>query len=118
MKEEIKETEQFRYSYKAPSKRELRHSALKDHGDASPACINDELKELDKKINKTPSAIAVTVGVIGTLIFGAGLAMCLSMDMLVAGSIVGLFGMAIMLCNYPLYYFIRERQKKKHKDKK
>ena len=77
------------------------------------------LKKLDKKVKNPPKIFALTFGIAGTLIFGAG--MCFAMKVIGAGTagavaggiVVGVAGMAIMAVTYPLYKkFLNARKKK------
>ncbi|MCR5290805.1 MAG: hypothetical protein K6E51_12505 [Treponema sp.] len=67
-----------------------------------------QLKKLDEKAKLPAFVTAMTVGIIGTLVFGSG--MCFAMGVLgsgvvamVFGIILGIVGIVICAVNYPLY---------------
>ena len=76
-----------------------------------------QLKSLHKKAKTLPTYIAASVGVIGALVLGTGMALSLEWNSLVGGIIVGFIGMAIMLFAYPLHQLLRDKGKKKYGDK-
>lgn len=114
---EIKKTDEFDYSYSSPDSEEkrwiesIRREYLpQDEHDAKVA----EIKKLHKKAKKVPSAIAISIGIIGTLVLGLGMTLTLEWDQMIAGIIVGLIGMAIIFLTYPLYQFMKTRGKNKY----
>ncbi len=77
----------------------------------------DRIKELDKKATTPAVVIAYTVGVIGALIFGAGLCFAMKVigDSVVLGIVLGIIGMAVIGVNYPLYVKNLEKGKDKYR---
>ena len=73
----------------------------------------DELKELDKKARVPAMVFAYVFGIIGTLILGVG--MCLAMEVIgnvmIAGIVIGVIGIAMVVSNYPLYNKILNKRK-------
>lgn len=68
------------------------------------------LRALDASVEKKASAVAIAVGVAGTLILGIGMSLAMSdfgailgSAAFVAGIIIGLVGIAVLGCAYPLY---------------
>ena len=105
------------FSYSSPNSEErrwiesIRREYLpQDEHDAKLA----EIKKLHKKAKKIPSIIAVCIGIFGTLILGIGMTLTLEWNQMIAGIIVGIFGMVIMLLTYPLYQFMKTRGKNKY----
>lgn len=78
------------------------------------------LKKLDRKAKRKANIFTYTFGTLMTLILGVG--MCLSMgvlgngssNMLTAGVIVGIIGIAGVGVNYPIYRKLLEYGKKKY----
>lgn len=77
------------------------------------------LKKLDSKVKKPPIIVALTSGIIGTLVFGTG--MCLAMKVIgsgtagtvAAGIAIGVVGIAMIAIVCPLYKkFLNARKKK------
>ena len=75
----------------------------------------EQLRKLDRDTEKPGTIIAITVGVIGLLIFGAGLslAMVWKETMLVVGVLVGLLGMILMALALPVYKIVTKKQREK-----
>ena len=78
------------------------------------------LKKLDNKAKVPANVFTYTFGIIAALIFGTG--MCLAMKvigdgstlMMIVGIVIGVFGIALMSVNYPIYKKILENGKKKY----
>lgn len=78
----------------------------------------DELKRLDRSVEKSGMIASVTVGIIGSLILGFG--MCMAMQVIGSGAltvtlgvITGIIGIAIMLITYPVFRKLQEKAKAK-----
>lgn len=65
----------------------------------------EELKRLDHTVETAGRLQGLATGVVGCLIFGAG--MCLTMGVLgggvIFGTVLGLLGMIVMMIAYPVY---------------
>ena len=78
-----------------------------------------QLKKLDEKAKLPAFVSAMSVGIIGTLIFGTG--MCFSLGqfgtgvaLMITGIILGIIGIALCIVNYPLYRKILKRGREKY----
>ncbi len=75
----------------------------------------DELRRLDSLVQASGTAESLIIGIIGCLIFGAG--MCMAMDVLAGGMITGVLmgmtGAAVMLGAYPVYRKVYKKTKAK-----
>lgn len=79
-----------------------------------------KLRTLDTGAEKKAMCIAITVGVVGTLIMGAGMSIVMT-DLgdlfgsiaMILGIVLGLFGIAVLAYAYPLY--IRTLKKEREK---
>lgn len=79
-----------------------------------------QLKKLDAKAKRPAEIFGYTFGIIAALVLGVG--MCLSMKvigdgstlMTVLGIVVGVFGIAGVSVNYPIYKRMLEKGKKKY----
>lgn len=115
---EDKETgAKFSYTYSAPTERERREiedirSRYRPEGEPESAFA--KIKRLDSLVKKVPSAVAVSIGIVGTLAFGGGMAMTLEWDMLAGGIAVSVVGALFIAAAYPLYKLIFGRLKKKY----
>lgn len=78
------------------------------------------LKKLDQKVKQPAYVFAYVFGAIGSLVLGIG--MCFSMGVIgnddvismIIGCIIGIFGIAMCLVNYPIYKKILVARKNKY----
>lgn len=109
-----KEQMTFKYPYSAPVNKEVEQIRKK----YLPQEVYklSELKELDFKVQKAGMAEALTVGIIGALLFG--IAMCMGLDAIGGGMvfavILGLVGIAVMIPAYPVYLKVSRKAKEEY----
>lgn len=109
--------EKFNYTYTAPTEREreeiedIRRRYLPEDKEESPLV---RLRKLDSRVKRMPTAIAVTMGVIGILVFGFGLCLILEFDQMLWGVIVSLIGAAPMAAAYFAYKKLFALNKRKY----
>lgn len=105
----------FNYSYSAPPPEE-RDEIERIKRSYAPVAENklERLKKLDRRVKRLPVAVAITLGVIGILTFGAGLALVLEFELMAGGIALSLSGCAVMGIAYPVYRAIFERGRKKY----
>lgn len=80
----------------------------------------EQLRALDARATKRASAISIAVGVIGTLVMGTGMSLAIS-DFgawlgelsFPAGIALGVIGMALLACAYPLYQHTLRKERAK-----
>jgi hypothetical protein len=76
----------------------------------------DELRDLDKKVKRPATVFAYAFGTIGALILGTG--MCFAMkvigDMMAAGILIGLAGIAMVSLTYPIFKRLLRGRKQKY----
>lgn len=109
--------DKFTYEYSAPTKAERneiedikrRYSTVNGTFDKL-----SRLRNLDKKVKNPPVIISLTLGIVGTLIFGLGLTMVLEWQILVWGIIVMLIGCAPMVAAYFAYNYVLNKNKSKY----
>lgn len=70
----------------------------------------EQLRALDASVEKKATAVSIAAGVIGTLILGIGMSLAMSdfgtilgSAAFIAGIIIGVVGIAVLGCAYPLY---------------
>ena len=113
----------FQYTYSAKEQAELKR--IRDKYTA-PTEVEDKmarLRRLDASVNNTAQAVALVFGVIGTLILGCGMSLCMteigeilgiSGDMaMIIGIPVGIVGGVIASLAYPIYNAIVKAKRKK-----
>lgn len=88
--------------------------------DQKPASKLVALKKLDRKAKLPAQVFTYTFGVIGTLLLGVGMCLCmgvigqgLSMAMPL-GIVVGVVGIGMVSVNYPVYKRLLEQGRKKY----
>ena len=78
-----------------------------------------QLKKLDERAKLPAFITAMTLGIIGTLIFGTGMCFGLSVFgtgeiFMVIGVLLGIVGAAVCIINYPLYKKLLKKGKEKY----
>lgn len=108
----------FNYKYSAPTEKERREiESIRRQYTASAVDEEDKfsrLRRLHGDIISAAMAASITVGVVGLLIFGSGLALVLEFSEFIFGCILSAVGLLPMLSAYPLYKAILKSKKKKH----
>ena len=108
----------FEYTYAAPTERErkeaeeIRKRYSSDEGEECGDKL-ERLKRLDEKAKRPPMIWALSLGIVGTIIFGGGMAMALEMGQYVWGTLVSVVGLAPVIAAYPVH----RKLLKKYKDK-
>lgn len=78
------------------------------------------LRKLDQKVKKPINISALTIGIIGTLIFGTGMTLAMgeigpnNTTSMILGCIIGVIGMIIVSINYLVYKKILASRKAKY----
>lgn len=109
----------FHYTYSAPTQEERREimSIRKRYEESEEK--EDKLKKLRKlhaKVTTVPQCLAITLGVVGVLLFGFGLTMILEWDIFVWGVVVSVVGFIPVILAHPVYQALIKRNKNKYKD--
>ena len=80
----------------------------------------DQLRKLDRSAEKKAQSLAITLGVIGTLIMGSGMSLVMSELSALAGEFamvtgiaVGIVGMILVALAYPVYNAILKRERQR-----
>ena len=117
------ENKGFQYTYSAREQAELKRIREKYTPPTEAEDKMERLRRLDASVTQKAQIVALIFGVIGALIFGAGMSLCMSdfaeilgshRDMaIVVGIPVGLVGGALAALAYPMYNFIVKRERKK-----
>lgn len=113
----------FSYTYSASEQAEVKR--IRDKY-TTPPQIDDKmalLRKLDASVAKTAQTVALTLGIIGSLILGFGMSLCmtelgeilgLDQDLsLLIGIAVGVVGAALSALAYPIYNAIVRLKRKK-----
>lgn len=80
----------------------------------------DQLRALDAAVNRKATMVSIVVGVIGSIVMGLGMSLVMSDLGLLLGSlalpvgiVIGVAGMAIVACAYPLYNRTLKKEREK-----
>lgn len=110
----------FKYEYSAPTDSErkeiisIRNEYVSASGGTS---VVEKLRAMHKRVKTVPRAISIIIGVLGTLVFGGGMAMFLEWNYTVSGVIVGVIGFLIAVLAYPTFKLLIKLMKNKYGDK-
>lgn len=118
LKEIEMENKSFEYTYSAEQQKEveeIRKKYLPKEVDKM-----EELRKLHAIPTQKAQAGAIAMGVVGTLIMGAGMSLVmtdigalLGGIVLILGIIVGLFGMVLVALAYPVYNRVLKKERQK-----
>ena len=105
----------YRYSYKASTVEEKREaeSILREYKKTELTDM-EKLRLLQKKVNVFPQILSLSVGVIGLLIFGGGLAAVLETAFFALGIALSAVGAVVAFCAYPLYRYALNKRKSRY----
>ena len=106
----------FKYTYSAPTQEERREiESIRAVYERNPRAEKlARLRRLNARVKNAAMSIALSLGVVGVLVFGLGMAMTLSWGMIAAGVAVSAAGIVPMALTAPAYNFILRRGKKKY----
>lgn len=107
---ENKET--FSYTYSAKEQEEIKK--IREKYVPKEADKMEQLRRLDAGVTQKGTAISLVVGIIGALILGTGMSMCMVWtELFVLGIIVGIVGIVMVSAAYPLYSYVTKKEREK-----
>lgn len=104
----------FEYTYSGDRQREI-ESIRKKYLPKEEDKL-ETLRRLDRSAEKPGTVISLIIGIIGTLIMGAGMSCVMvgeGIALLVVGVIVGIVGMCIAAVAYPAYRIVTRKHREK-----
>lgn len=107
----MENNDKFEYTYSAKQQTELENIRKKYLPQEESKM--DRLRRLDESVTHPGTMISIIVGIVGTLIMGFGMCLCLEWSEFIPGVIVGTAGMAILAAAYPIYSKITQKQREK-----
>ncbi len=117
------ENKGFRYTYAAKEQAELKRIRDKYTPPAETEDKMERLRRLDASVTQTAQVVALVFGIMGTLILGFGMSLCMTdlgeilgshRDMaMVVGIIIGVIGGILASIAYPVYNAIVKSKRKK-----
>ena len=114
----MEHNEEFRYTYSAQQQKEV--EAIRNKYLPREETKMEQLRQLHAIPTQKAQAASLAVGIIGALILGTGMSLCLtnlgaalgSLAMVV-GIAVGLVGMVLVALAYPLYNRVLRKEREK-----
>lgn len=115
------ERETFHYTYSAKQQEEIKN--IRQKYLAPEEDKMEQLRRLDASVTQKAATSSLTVGIIGALILGFGMSLVMTelseilgsyQDMaMVIGILIGLVGIALVSCAYPLYNHMVKKEREK-----
>ncbi len=107
---ENKET--FSYTYSAKEQEEIKK--IREKYVPKEADKMEQLRRLDAGVTQKGTVISLVVGIIGALILGTGMSMCMVWtELFVLGIIVGVIGIGVVSAAYPIYSYVTKKERDK-----
>lgn len=109
--------EKLQYTYSAPTEEErefiksVRSKYVQEEKQMSKF---ERLKQLNDKVNRTPTIVGITIGVIGILIFGTGMTTVLEWGRPILGVVISAIGAIPIALSYFIYKRILNKNKAKY----
>lgn len=111
--------DKFSYTYSAPTEAERREiESIKRQYKSEPEVQSsmERLRSLHSKVVGTATAVSLAIGIIGTLVFGFGLALVLELGAPMIGIIVAAVGVLPIVAAFPMYNHILKKGKMRYGD--
>lgn len=109
----------FEYTYTAPTERERKEaeSIRKQYliEEEKPDKLA-KLRELDRRVKNPPQIFALSLGIVGTLIFGGGLTLILEAGWLLLGALLAVVGLVPLALAYPAHKKLSKKLKEKYRE--
>lgn len=114
----MENNETFKMTYSAQQQEEIQ-AIRKKYASPEPDKM-EQLRALDAGVGKKATGISIAAGVIGTLILGTGMSLTMSDFGKLLGSlsgplgiVLGVVGLVVLACAYPLYSRILKKEREK-----
>lgn len=103
--------DRFEYTYSAADHAEL-ESIRKKYVSREESKM-ERLRRLDNSVSRLGMSVSITLGVIGTLVFGTGLCCIMVWNMFYIGIIIGVAGLVLIVSAYPVFGRITKKRREK-----
>lgn len=101
----------FQYTYSPAQQAELKRIRAKYLPPEEDKM--EQLRRLDARVYNKACILSLIVGILGAMIFGTGLSLCLVWHSYVAGVLLGVLGAIACLPAYPLYAYVTKKEREK-----
>ena len=111
----MENNEGFSYTYSAAQQQEVEQIRKKYLPETKEEDKLARLRRLDESCTGKATALSLIVGVVGTLLLGVG--MCCTMvwseGWFIPGIVIGVVGIGLLCCAYPLYNRVLEKERQR-----
>ena len=111
----MENNEGFSYTYSAAQQQEVERIRKKYLPETKEEDKLARLRRLDESCTGKATALSLIVGVVGTLLLGVG--MCCTMvwseGWFIPGIVIGVVGIGVLCCAYPLYNRVLEKERQR-----
>ena len=75
----------------------------------------ETLRRLDRQVTQKGEIVSLILGIVGCLIMGGGMSMCMiwTATLLIPGILLGVMGIGVLAMAYPAYLKITEKEKER-----
>ena len=103
----------FQYTYSAKEQEEV--ISIRDKYLPKEENKMELLRKLDAQANNKATLYAIMIGVVGILILGLGMSMCMvwADHVFAAGILIGVIGMVVLALAYPVYNRILKKERER-----
>lgn len=112
MAEQENRLEIFRCTYSAEQQKKVNH--IRTQYVPREENVLEQLGRLDRKARRFGTVLSLTLGIVSTLVMGAGMSLVLVWAYWNPGLVVGILVLIGMCVNYPVYKMVNKRQKAKY----
>lgn len=103
----------FHYTYSSAQQQEIRNIRKKYLPPEEDKMA--QLRRLDQSVAQKGTTASLIVGILGALLLGIGMCCCMvwAGNWFIPGIIIGLAGIALVCCAWPLYVRVTEKERKR-----
>ena len=105
----------FEFTYSAKQQKEI--EKIRNKYVSKEESKMEQLIRLDKQAERPGTIASITIGTIGTLLFGVGMCCVLvwksNIEIFVAGIVIGIIGMMVAGFAYPIYKKVTKKEREK-----
>lgn len=102
----------FNFTYSAAHREEVEH--IRSKYMKGQECDLDELRKIDARVTSTATFAAIGVGIVGIMVFGCGLSLCLSLGRPILGIVLSGAGLVVMGCGLLVNRLVLQRLREKY----
>ena len=113
----VNQNEIFEFTYSAKQQEEVER--IRNKYLPKQESKVEQLRKLDKSTEKPGTVIGILLGIIGALFLGVGICTLVwntSMEIFIAGVVIGILGLVLAGMAYPVYQKVTEKERKKIAD--